>query len=71
MYQKGQGVDQDHAQALYWYRCAAEQGYAPAQYNLGWLYAKGQGVAPTWAGPALVQPGGRTRATPAPSTTSA
>ena len=23
---------------------AAEQGYAPAQYNLGWLDAKGQGV---------------------------
>ena len=40
----GQGVERDDAQALYWYTRAAEQGYAAAQYNLGWLYAKGQGV---------------------------
>jgi TPR repeat protein len=27
-----------------WYRLAADQGYAHAQYNLGIMYAKGQGV---------------------------
>ena len=27
-----------------WYRLAAEQGYASAQYNLGFRYAKGEGV---------------------------
>ena len=27
-----------------WYRQAAEQGYAPAQSNLGGMYAKGEGV---------------------------
>jgi len=25
----------DHREAIYWYRLAAEQGYAPAQNNLG------------------------------------
>lgn len=34
-YEKGQGVPQDDAQALAWYRKAAEQGHAKAQYNLG------------------------------------
>ena len=28
-----------------WYRQAAEQGIADAQYNLGRLFAKGEGVA--------------------------
>jgi TPR repeat protein len=27
-----------------WYRLAAEQGNVAAQYNLGLMYAKGQGV---------------------------
>ena len=27
-----------------WYRLAAEQGKASAQYNLGWMYDTGQGV---------------------------
>jgi TPR repeat protein len=30
---------------VHWYRQAAEQGYAPAQYNLGNKYAKGEVVA--------------------------
>ena len=34
----------DHAEAARWYRMAAEQGYAKAQYNLGLMYAKGEGV---------------------------
>jgi len=27
-----------------WYKAAAEQGYAAAQYNLGYCYEKGFGV---------------------------
>ncbi len=42
-------MTQDYQLAAHWYSAPAEQGYALAQYNLGWLYAKGQGVAPTWA----------------------
>ena len=35
MYDNGHGVPQDYAQALTWYRKAADQGYAAAQFNLG------------------------------------
>ena len=35
MYSQGKGVAQDYATAASWYRKAAEQGYASAQYNLG------------------------------------
>ena len=35
MYRNGQGVTQDNAEAVKWYRKAAEQGYAAAQFNLG------------------------------------
>ncbi len=44
MYYNGRGVTQDYAQAVKWYRRAAEQGYANAHSNLGALYAKGRGV---------------------------
>ena len=44
MYANGQGVRQDDAQAVQWYRKAAEQGDAEAQYNLGVMYTQGQGV---------------------------
>ncbi len=44
-YDKGEGVAQDHAEAVKWYRKAAEQNYAEAQYNLGVGYYKGEGVA--------------------------
>jgi TPR repeat protein len=29
---------------LRWYTLAAEQGYAHAQFNLGWMYDEGVGV---------------------------
>ena len=45
LYQNGQGVGQDPAQALSWYLKAALQGNATAQYDLGWLYEHGSGVA--------------------------
>ena len=44
MYKNGQGVAQDHVQAVHSYRKAAEQGYANAQFNLGGMYRTGQGV---------------------------
>ena len=44
MYANGQGVPQDYAVAVEWFRKAAEQGLAVAQSNLGLMYAKGQGV---------------------------
>ena len=36
----------DYAQALVWYRKSADQGYAAAQANLGYVYAQGLGVSP-------------------------
>jgi TPR repeat protein len=33
MYTNGQGVPQDYAQAAFWYRKAARQSYAVAQYT--------------------------------------
>jgi TPR repeat protein len=45
MYQQGQGVNQDDKQAVKWFRLAAKQGFAKAQYNLGVMYQQGQGVS--------------------------
>jgi uncharacterized protein len=54
-YDRGDGVPkQDFAQAATWWRKAAEQGHAPAQSTLGYLYFSGKGVpqddveAATW-----------------------
>ena len=44
MYYQGQGVPQDYAEAVSWYRLAAEQGNATAQSNLGAMYDNGRGV---------------------------
>jgi TPR repeat protein len=44
MYDKGLGVQQNYQQAVQWYRNAADQGDASAQYWLGVMYYKGQGV---------------------------
>ncbi|MEN8734596.1 MAG: tetratricopeptide repeat protein, partial [Lentimonas sp.] len=38
------GVPEDDTEAVKWYRKAAEQGYAQAQYNLGMAYYYGHGV---------------------------
>ena len=38
------GARQDYAEAVKWYRKAAEQGLAEAQINLGYCYENGQGV---------------------------
>ena len=44
MYLNGWGVPEDDAEAVKWYRKAAEQGDADAQSNLGGMYANGWGV---------------------------
>ena len=44
MHYNGLGVPQDHAQAVSWYRKAAEQDSANAQINLGIMYLNGHGV---------------------------
>ena len=38
------GLKQDYAEALKWFRRAAEKNFAPAQYNLGLAYELGHGV---------------------------
>ena len=43
-YQNGIGVAKDDAEAVSWYRKAADQGHANAQDNLGWMYQNGLGV---------------------------
>ena len=40
---------QDYAAAVKWYRRAAEQGHASAQFNLGVMYDGGQGVLQDYA----------------------
>ena len=49
MYENGEGVPQDYAEAVKWYRRAAEQGYAVAQNNLGSMYYNGTGVPQDYA----------------------
>ncbi len=44
-YFQGNGVAKDEAEAVKWYRKAAEQGHVKAQNNLGMCYALGEGVA--------------------------
>jgi TPR repeat protein len=38
------GFAKDEVQAHHWYRMAAEQGHANAQYMVGWTYTEGLGV---------------------------
>jgi len=44
IYEKGQGVAIDHAEAAQWYRKAADKGNSAAQYRLGRLFERGLGV---------------------------
>ena len=41
---EGEGLPKDYSAAARFYRLAAEAGYAPAQYDLAYLYEKGLGV---------------------------
>jgi hypothetical protein len=44
IFEKGLGIQPDHAAAAVWYRRAAEKGYSRAAINLGNLYEQGLGV---------------------------
>ena len=44
MHANGEGVAQDHVEAVRWYRKAAAKGNADAQRSLGMCFAMGQGV---------------------------
>ena len=44
MYRDGEGVPKSIKTAVKWYTLAAKQGNAGAQFNLGWMYGKGQGI---------------------------
>ena len=39
------GIIQDYAETLKWWRLAAEQGHTVAQFNMGIMYDAGRGVA--------------------------
>lgn len=41
----GLPVDQDYAQAMAWFKKAADQDFASAQNNIGWMYQQGEGVS--------------------------
>jgi TPR repeat protein len=43
-YKEGKDVPRDYKEAVYWYRRAAEQGFAGAQNNLAVMYEQGLGV---------------------------
>ena len=43
-YFTGEGVPQDHEEAVRWIRASAEQGDPSAQYRLGFMYSEGEGV---------------------------
>jgi hypothetical protein len=49
LYSSGTGVPEDDAQAVTWYRKAAEQGNRSAQSILGHLYSDGEGVPQDYA----------------------
>jgi TPR repeat protein len=48
-YESGQGVPQNDAEAVRWYRLADDQGVALAWFSLGNMYANGQGVPQDYA----------------------
>jgi hypothetical protein len=43
LYERGIGVQVDYAEAMKWYRRAADLGYAEAMYNIGMMFVQGLG----------------------------
>jgi len=48
MYLQGLGATQDYKAVFKLLKRADDQGYAPAQYNLGFIYENGKGVTQTY-----------------------
>lgn len=44
MYEKGEGVKQNHQEAMAWYRKAGVKGIVEAQLKIGMMYYEGTGV---------------------------
>jgi uncharacterized protein len=49
MFDKGEGVPKEHAEAMKWYLRAANQGNAKAQFNIGLAYQTANGVPQDYA----------------------
>ena len=49
MYRDGLGMSPDYAQAVAWFRKAADQGQSGSADLLGVMYGEGQGVAPDYS----------------------
>jgi uncharacterized protein len=49
MYQFGNGVPQDYAEAMDWYRKSADKGESRAIFTLGEMYSDGKGVPQDFA----------------------
>ena len=62
---EGAGGHAEYAEAVKWFRFAADQGDASAQYALGLMYGKGQGVTQNYAEAVKWFASLRTKATPA------
>jgi len=48
-YYRGKGVPQDYAEALRWYKMAADQGEPDAEDGLGYMYVAGRGTKQDYA----------------------
>lgn len=49
VYFRGEGVPKDYAQAVKWYRMAADQGMPASQYMMGVIYDRGEGLPQDFA----------------------
>jgi TPR repeat protein len=61
LYYYGRGVPQDYAEAMRWYRQAADAGNSSAMNDIGWLYHERQGRAAGLRGGDAVVSEGRRR----------
>src|SRR3970282_2740111 len=44
LYEKGEGVNEDAAEAMKWFRRAAAQGYSRAEFKMGEAFERARGV---------------------------
>ena len=66
-YSQGRGVREDDVEAVRWYRLAAYPGYASAQFNVGVMYANGEGLVSSRHGVYEVTGWRASSATPGPA----